>query len=96
MKTHGGVEEYLHAFPNRHQMEVNGQINEPVALPPGKESPVPTAQAAGWVSVCLDEVAKRNISKPCRESNPGHPARSLVATVNGLPGKIMCLRCRKH
>jgi len=30
----------------------------------------------------MEAVAKRKIPSPCRESNPGHPAPSLVATLS--------------
>jgi hypothetical protein len=33
----------------------------------------------------LEAVAKRKISLPCRESNPGRPARSLVTILIELP-----------
>jgi hypothetical protein len=39
-------------------MEVSGQLHSPAALLPGKESPVPIGQEAGWVWVGLNGVAK--------------------------------------
>jgi hypothetical protein len=55
-------------------MELSGLLHVPAALPPGKES------VGCWVGsrAVLDMVSKRKIPSPCRESNPGHPARSLV------------------
>jgi hypothetical protein len=35
----------------RHYLEVSGQLQTPVALPPEKESPVAIGQDAGWASV---------------------------------------------
>jgi hypothetical protein len=35
-------------------------------------------------SARLDAVAKRKIPRPCRESNPGRPARSLVTILTEL------------
>jgi hypothetical protein len=39
-----------------------------------------------WVRprACLDTVARRKYPSPCRESNPGHPARSLVTVLSEL------------
>jgi hypothetical protein len=41
-----------------------------------------------WVGpvASLDVVAKRNISRPCMESNPGCPASSLITILTELPG----------
>jgi hypothetical protein len=47
---------------------VSGQLHASAALPPVKESSVPTRQEAGW--------DPETIWTHSRESNPGHPARS--------------------
>jgi hypothetical protein len=64
-------------------VEVSGQLHYPVALPPRKESPVPTGE---WVGSRggLDAVAKDKVPSPCRESKPGRPVRSLVAILTEL------------
>jgi hypothetical protein len=57
---------------------MNCQLHAPVALPPG------THWIGSWVGprAHLDAVAKRRIPCPCRESNPGRPARSLVTILD--------------
>jgi len=54
-------------------MEVSGQLH------PGETAP-DTHSTEGWVGprLCLDAMAKRKDPCPCLESNPSHPARSLV------------------
>jgi hypothetical protein len=58
-------------------MEVNGQLHDTAALPSKERAPV-THWIGGWVGprAGLDEVVKREILSPCRDSNPYHPARS--------------------
>jgi len=34
----------------RHWMEVSGQLHDQIAFPPGKESPAPIRQEAGWAT----------------------------------------------
>jgi hypothetical protein len=53
-------------------MEMSGQLYTPAALPPGKDSLVPT-----WVDprAGLDAVVKSKFSNPCCESKPGREAR---------------------
>jgi hypothetical protein len=48
MKTwdSGGVAPFILNL--RHQIEVSGQLHVSIALPPGKETPVPTGYEAGW------------------------------------------------
>jgi hypothetical protein len=50
-------------------------------LDPQGNSPPSTHWIGGWVGPrdSLDRMAKRKISSPCQDSNPGHPACSLVA-----------------
>jgi len=65
-------------------MEVSGQFLALAALPPEKEPTVPL----GWEAELgpgagLDAVAKRRPC-PCRESNPGNPAHSLVTILTIL------------
>jgi hypothetical protein len=56
-------------------------LHASVALSPGKGFSVPI----GWVGLRagLDVVEQRKMSCPCRESNPGHPARRY-------PGSLGC------
>jgi hypothetical protein len=55
-------------------MEVSGQLHAPAALPPGKETLVPTGQEAGWAPEpfwtrwCRDK-----FPAPRWESNPRTP-----------------------
>jgi len=57
-------------------MEVNGQIYDPTALTPGKETPVQIGRKAGWAPepVWTRWRRERNLC-PCRESSPGVSAR---------------------
>jgi hypothetical protein len=66
-------------------MEVSGQLYALVSLLPGKE-PVVKHWTGGWVGLRtnLDAVAKRRISYPCREKNPGRPAHNLVTILTEL------------
>jgi hypothetical protein len=41
MKKYGGVDIYTHIFLTSVLIEEDGQLNEPAALPPEKESPEP-------------------------------------------------------
>jgi hypothetical protein len=70
-------------------MEGSDQLHASAAIPPAKELPAPTEWATHWVSsrADLNAVAKRknSIIAPCRELNPGLPARSLVTIVTELP-----------
>jgi hypothetical protein len=40
MRAYGGVDVSMHVFLTK-ESEVSGQLHAPVALPPGKERPVP-------------------------------------------------------
>jgi hypothetical protein len=58
-------------------MDVSGHLHAPAALTPGRELPVPIGQEAGWSpEPVYDEVVKRKIPNPCRDSNPDRLARS--------------------
>jgi hypothetical protein len=77
MKTYGGVEVWLHHSWLRHSMEASGQLHASAALPSGERYPG-THWTGGWVgpTAGLDTVEWREISYPCRESNPSRPPRS--------------------
>jgi hypothetical protein len=72
-------------------MEVSGQLHAAAVLPPGKDPP-----GTHWIGGCVDPIAGLNVLGtrkkpcPCRESNPGFPARILVTILIELP----CLNCR--
>jgi hypothetical protein len=67
-------------------MEVNGQLHASAALPPG------THWIGGWVGLWAGQGAvwKRTIFCPCRESNPGRPARgpSLCWLSHAIPEMV--------
>jgi len=52
-------------------MEMSGEPHDPVALPPGKQSPVLIEQEAGGgpLRAGLDVLVKKEIPFPNRESN---------------------------
>jgi hypothetical protein len=60
-------------------MEVSGQLHALVALPSERERPwYPLKRRLGESqSWCTHESEEKNLFT-CRESNPGHPAHSLV------------------
>jgi hypothetical protein len=96
MKMYRGVEPYLHHSWPRHQMEVRGRLHALAALPRG-------VTGTHWMGsrTGLNAVEKRVISYPCRESNPGRSARSLVAVPTemsrlNLLGEIMILERLKE
>jgi hypothetical protein len=63
-------------------MEVSGQLHAPAALPPLRIA-TGTPWIGGWVGprAGLDAMAKRKFLCPCRNSNPGRLARSLVTVL---------------
>jgi hypothetical protein len=63
---------------------------------PGKENPS-THWIGGWVSsrADLDMVVRRKSTSPCRESNPGRPACSLVSILPQLRRLSIC-RCSRN
>jgi len=63
-------------------MEVSGQLLTPAALPQRKGPTLPIRyEAGGDPRISLDTVARRRNPCPCRESNPGRPARDLVTVL---------------
>jgi hypothetical protein len=50
-------------------MDVSGQLHAPVALPPGKESPVPIGYEAGWAPEPVCTTWRRENSLTYRGSN---------------------------
>jgi hypothetical protein len=51
-------------------MEVSGQLHDPAALPPGKESKVPIEQTIEWTSELAWTLWKReNFLAPARKRN---------------------------
>jgi hypothetical protein len=50
-------------------MEVNDQLHAPAPLPPGKETPVPIAQEAGWAPDPVWKTWRRENPWPYRNSN---------------------------
>jgi hypothetical protein len=58
----------------------SGQLHAQAALPWGK--------SPGWVGprACLDAVGKGKKSGPCRESDPGRPARGYTDRAIPTPG----------
>jgi hypothetical protein len=64
-------------------MEVSGQLHTLAALPPGKESPIPSLPwIGGWMGprAGLDAVSERKILSLHRESNPDHLTVLLMAS----------------
>jgi hypothetical protein len=59
-------------------MEVSGQFQAPVALPPGKNLWYPLGRRLGGPQIRSGRGDEDKNSSPCRESNHGHSARSLV------------------
>jgi hypothetical protein len=60
-------------------MEASGQVHAPAALPPGRKFfRYLFVWSMSRTQSRLDAVVKRKIPVPCRESNPSHPAHSLV------------------
>jgi hypothetical protein len=57
-------------------MEISGRHHASATLPPGKDPPG-THWVGGWVgpTASLNAVERRKISCPCREWDPGLPAR---------------------
>jgi len=64
-------------------MDVIGQLHDPAALTPGKAPPNPLDRRLGGPQIRSGRGDEKN-SCPCRESNPGRPARSLVNVVSEL------------
>jgi len=62
-------------------MEMSGQLHGPAALPPGKESPVPIGQEAGWVTELQWRREKFPASAGTR--TPDHAGRSPIPAPRG-------------
>jgi hypothetical protein len=71
-------------------MEVSGHLHAPAALPPGKNPQYPLDRRLGGSRASIDEVAKRKIPSPCRESNPNRPGRSQTSALD--TGEVSALR----
>jgi hypothetical protein len=65
-------------------MEMSGQLHVPAALPAWKEPPVPKRLGGPQSQFERGVEEKNSLHCPCRESNPGRPARSLVITLTEL------------
>jgi hypothetical protein len=76
-------------------MEVSGQLDAPASLPPGRNPPRHFGME-GWVGhrAGLDAVMEREISTPCRESNPRTPTVQPVHRESDL-GSLERPRQRK-
>jgi hypothetical protein len=66
-------------------MEVSGQLHVLAALPPGKDPLYQMDRSLDEPQGSSGRGGKEENSCPCRESNPGRPARNLV-TVLSYPG----------
>jgi len=62
-------------------MEVSGQVYDPATLPPGKNSRYPLDRRLGRPQVLCVRGGEENNSCPCRQLNPGRPARSSFIIV---------------
>jgi hypothetical protein len=58
-------------------MEVSGELHALAALLPVKDLLVPIGVEAGWAREPVWTLWRRKQSCPCRESNPGLPARNV-------------------
>jgi hypothetical protein len=78
MRTYGGVEVYTYAFLTLALNGVSGKRHFP-PLYPGEGAPS-THRIGGSVGPRgnLDIIEKRKVSFPCRVSNSGRPARSVI------------------
>jgi hypothetical protein len=70
----GGMELKLHAFVIS-APDGSGELHAPSVFPTTKYPPIP---------IGYDAVGKKRIPCPCRESNPGRPARRLVTILTEL------------
>jgi hypothetical protein len=64
----------------RHLLEVSGQIHAPVALPQGKEPPLPIGQEVGWTPEPVCMTCTRENSWPYRDSNSDSSVVQTVAS----------------
>jgi len=65
-------------------MEVSGQLHSMAALSPGKEPSALIRQEVGWATESVWTRWWSKIPAPCRDTNPGRPARSLVTMLTDL------------
>jgi hypothetical protein len=85
MKMYGGVEIQLHAFLT---LALDGSVWSVSC--PGYFTPRERASSTHWIGgwvgtrTGLDMVVKKKNPCPCQESNPGHPAHSLVTILAEL------------
>jgi hypothetical protein len=67
--------------------------SRPRRFRPGERAPG-THWIGGWVGPTVDlDAVTRKIPNSCRESNPGRPARSLVAILTGLHSGTKLIIC---
>jgi hypothetical protein len=66
-------------------MEVSGQLHAPTALPTDKELPMPNEQEARRAQSRSGRGGEEKNARPCRESNTGRLARSLVFILTEVP-----------
>jgi len=57
-------------------MVLSDQLHDPAALSPAKEPAVPIVEQASWAPEPVWARRGREKCLPCKESNPGRPARS--------------------
>jgi hypothetical protein len=82
MKAYGGVDVWLHAFLTSALNEAEWSASRLGHLT-SRERALDAHLTGGKVRLRagLDAVAKRKNYSPCREWNPGRPARSLVSVL---------------
>jgi hypothetical protein len=56
-------------------MEVSGQFHVPASLSEGKDPSARIEYEAGWTPELVRCGTEQISTSPCRESNPGRPAR---------------------
>jgi hypothetical protein len=86
MQTYGGVEVLLHAFLTSALDGREWLASRPGCLIPEERTPIPLDR--GLDRARLDVEAKIKIV-PCRDSNPGRPALSLVTVLTELCSLII-------
>jgi hypothetical protein len=80
MKTHGGVDVYIHIFLTSALVGGKWSALRPAALPPGKELPVPIRYEAVWAPEAIWTTWRRENSCPYRDSNSDPLAVQLIAS----------------
>jgi hypothetical protein len=84
MKTYGGVEVQLHALIT---WALDGDLPVPAALLPGKDPRYPLHRRLDGPQSPYGRGGEEKNFCPCRELNPGRPARNLVTILTELPKK---------